>query len=288
MKELVVLLPTLNEEKGVARVIRQVPVTKLKKLGFKTKILVVDGHSKDKTREVAEKLGAKVILQKGKGKGMAFRTALHELKKNPPDALVMLDADNTYDPKEMPQLLLPIVIEEADVVMGAREIKTHKTGNKILTAAAKMAFKHNIKDLCTGYWAFNEEAIRKIQVDAKGFDLESDLFAKANKEGLRIKGVPVSYRKRVGESKLRISDAFKIVGRIIRNVRDWNPLALFGSLGTLGLGLAFYFGLRVIEDYMKRGYVVAVSTAILTAILGITGFFFLTIGLMLDFLERRV
>ncbi len=288
MKELIILLPTLNEERGVARVIKTIPVTALKKLKYNTSILVVDGHSKDKTRRVAEETGAQVILQKGKGKGMAFKTALSILKKNPPDALVMLDADNTYNPKEMPQVLLPIVTEEADVVMGMRQSRQHVIGNKLLTIAANLAFRNNIKDLCTGYWAFNEKAIRTIQVDAKGFDLESDLFAKVNKAGLRITGVPVTYRKRIGQSKLKIKDAFKIVGRIIRNIRDWNPLALFGGMGALGLAAAFYFGLKVMDDFVQRGSVVAVSTAILTALLGITGFFFLMLGLLLDFLERRV
>ncbi len=288
MKELIVLLPALNEAKSIGRVIKGVPITALRNLDVKTKIIVIDGHSTDKTREIAKSLGANVMLQKGKGKGAAFKTVLTELKNNPPDVMVMLDADNTYDPDEIPQMILPILLGKSDVVMGSREEKTHRTGNKLLSTAASLAFKHNIKDLCTGFWAFNEKAIRTLKIDADGFDLESDLFAKVNKAGLKLVGVPISYRRRIGVSKLKIKDAFVILGRIIRNVRDWNPLILFGGTGTISLITAFFYGLKVIEDYLQRGYVIAVSTAILTALLGITGFFLLAIGLILDFLERRM
>ncbi len=287
MKTLVVLLPTLNEEKAIVKVIKAIPITAIRNLGYKTKVLVVDGGSTDKTVELAKSQGAKVITQKGKGKGNGFKSALLYLKKNMPDILVMLDADYTYDPKDIPKMILPIITGEADVVVGAREKRTHNFGNKLLTFAANSVFKQKIKDLCTGYWAFNSKAIKMIDISANGFDLESDLFSQINKHKLRIVSVDVKYRGRIGESKLKKKDAFAIIARLIRNIRDWNPLALFGTSGLIILLFSLFFGFKVVNDYLQRGYVVAIGTAILSIFLAITGFFMIGMALILDLLERK-
>jgi len=287
MKTLTVVLPTLNEEKAIVKVIKAIPHVALRKLGYKANILVIDGQSKDKTVKLAKQQGAKVITQKGKGKGDAIKTIFRKLKQNPPDITVMLDADYTYDPQEMPKIILPLIINEADVVMGARQTKTNYVGNAILTGVANKVFNNTTDDLCTGYWAFNTKAIKKIDIKANGFDLETDLFAQANKNKLKIKSVSIKYRKRIGESKLRKSDALRIIARIIRNIRDWNPMMLFGITGLTSLTIAIIFGFRVIQDYIQLGYVGAVGTFILTVFLAITGFFLIGMGLILDLLERK-
>ncbi len=287
MKELVVLLPTLNEEKAITKVIKAIPITALKRMGYKTRVLVVDGHSKDNTVKKALNEGARVIMQEGRGKGSAIRTAFKELRKEMPDAVVMMDADNTYDPRDMPKLLLPILIGEADIVIGAREKKTHFIGNALLTLTANIAFRGRTRDLCSGYWAFNTKSLKLINIKANGFDVESDLFAQANKHNLRIESVNIKYRERIGESKLNRSDAIKIFARIIRNIRDWHPLMLFGTSGLIILIISIIFGFRVVNDYLTRGYVNAIGTAIFTIFTAITGFFLIGMGLILDLMEQK-
>jgi dolichol-phosphate mannosyltransferase len=287
MKKLTVILPTLNEEKAIVKVIKSVPKGALKRLGFETKILVIDGKSKDKTVKLAKEQGAEVIIQKGKGKGSAVKEVLTLLKKRMPDIAVMLDADYTYDPKEMPKMILPLIIEQADVTVGARQGRTHYIGNALLTGIANRLFKNNTRDLCTGYWGFSSKAIRQIDVSAKGFDIETDLFAQVNKNKLRMKSVNIKYRERIGTSKLKRSDAIKIVLRIVRNIRDWNPLVLFGLTGFICIIASLFFGVQVAYDYAQNGYVGAVGTFILTVFLAITGFFLSGIGLILDLIERR-
>jgi len=287
MKQLKIVLPTLNEEKAIIKVIKSIPIEALKELGYHTSIIVIDGHSKDKTVKLAKKQGAEVITQKGKGKGKAIRTAFIKLKKENPDIAVMLDADNTYNPKDIPKMILPLIINEADVTIGSRDNKSHFIGNAILTSMANKVFKGTITDLCTGYWAFNNKAIRQIDIKANGFDLETDLFAQVNKNKLKMKSVDIKYRRRIGKSKLKKADGLVIIGRMIRNIRDWNPMILFGLTGLISFITSLIFGIRVIIDYTQNGYIVAVGTFILTVFLAIIGVFMMGMGLILDLLERR-
>lgn len=287
MKKLIIILPTLNEEKAIVKVIKSIPYQAIRKLGYQTKVMVVDGHSKDKTIKLAREQGAEIIKQKGKGKGNAFKTILRELKKQTPEVMVMLDADNTYDPEDIPRMILPLIIGEADITIGSRKSRTHYIGNTLLTGLANKVFNSQTEDLCTGYWAFNTKAIKKIDIKANGFDLETDLFAQASKNKLRVESVKIKYRKRIGESKLTRNDAFRIIGRIIRNIRDWNPMVLFGLIGLINLTLSFIFGIRVVQDYINNGYIVAIGTFLLTVFLSFIGIFSIGIGLILDLLERR-
>jgi dolichol-phosphate mannosyltransferase len=221
-----VILPTLNEENGVAEIINAVPNPLV------NKIIVVDGHSSDKTVEIVKQChkpacDIEFMYQKGKGKGMAFQSFLESFDLNSQDVYVMFDADYTYDPQEIRKMITPIVNGEADVVLGNRfesenlkEVMSFTTffGNKCLTLISKILYFKDPKDVCTGYWAFSRNFLKKIRVKAKDFDLEANLFTEAVKGGFRIKSVPIIYRKRVGKNKLRKYHAFVIIGRLIKEI----------------------------------------------------------------------
>ena len=106
MSRLIILLPTKNEEKGLGEVITGVPIQEISDLGYSTKIIVVDGNSSDSTCDIAISNGAELIKQNGStGKGNGVRQALDEIfqkEHQDDDLLVMLDADATYDPKDIP------------------------------------------------------------------------------------------------------------------------------------------------------------------------------------------
>ncbi len=221
-----VILPTLNEEDGIVKIINDVPNPLV------NKIVVIDGHSCDRTVELVKQChkpacDIELIYQEDKGKGMAFQSFLSSFDLNSQDVYVMLDADCTYDPKEIKSMTAPIIKGEADVVMGNRfesenvkEIMPFTTffGNKILTFLSKILYFKDPKDVCTGYWAFSREFLKKIRINAKDFDLESNLFTEAVKGSFRIKSVPISYRKRVGKNKLRKYDGFVIISRLIKEI----------------------------------------------------------------------
>jgi len=219
-----VILPTLNEEDGIAKIINAIPNPLV------NKIIVVDGHSSDRTIEHAKQChkpacDIELMYQKGKGKGMAFQSFLDSFDLNSQDVYVMLDADCTYEPKEIRKIIEPIVNGEADVVMGNRfesenlkDIMPFTTvlGNNLLTFISKILYLKDPKDICTGYWAFSRNFIKKMRIRAKDFDLEANLFSEAVKRNFRIKIIPISYKSRVGQSKLMKKHGFLILYRLIR------------------------------------------------------------------------
>jgi len=219
-----VILPTLNEEDGIAEIINSVPNPLI------NKIIVIDGHSSDRTVELVKQChkpacDIELMYQEGRGKGMAFQTFLNSFDLDSQDIYVMLDADYTYDPKEIRKMIEPIANGEADVVLGnrfesenVREVMPFTTffGNKILTFISKILYFKDPKDVCTGYWAFTKNFLKKIRIRAKNFDLETNLFTEIVKHDFRMKTIAISYRKRVGKNKLRKYDGFIIISRLIK------------------------------------------------------------------------
>ena len=213
MGELVILLPTRNEEKGIGEVIGRVPLEEIENLGFSTRIVVVDGHSSDKTVEIAKSMGAETIRQNGSvGKGNGVREAIEKIYSNhdgEDDIFIMLDADATYRPEEIPRFI--IELKENDVVWGSRISGTiekgamssvNKMGNRILSRAASLFFGTRTTDLCTGFWGFKTNTIKNLALTAEGFNLEADLFGSVVKSGQRLVEIPINYDSREGDSTL--------------------------------------------------------------------------------------
>lgn len=165
-----IVIPALNEEKGIAWVLNRIHYTLR---GKNYHMLVVDGGSTDRTVEIAKIKGAEVISQNGRGYGDAYIKGFkYALEKYALDIMVMLDADGTYDPAEIPSLINPIVKNEADVVIGSRfkgQIKKdamswlHRyVGNPILTKFSNLFYKVGISDAHCGF-----RAIEKCSREAK-------------------------------------------------------------------------------------------------------------------------
>ena len=202
-----VVIPTLNEEKTIASVVEGVPK--------KFPVYVIDAKSSDKTVEIAKNCGAKVLSQEGRGKGNALRQAFSSIKA---DIYVVIDGDATYNPKEIPKLIKPIVEKEADMVIGSRMIKGRKSisslnlfGNILFNFIIKLLLGKKITDMLSGFRAVEKKVVKNLKISSNGFEVESEITIKALKKGYRIKEVPVSYRRRVLPSKLHpIKDGMKI------------------------------------------------------------------------------
>jgi dolichol-phosphate hexosyltransferase len=214
--KLVVVVPTLNEEEGLPKVLAG-----LKSIGA-TEILVVDGGSKDKTVHIARKSGAQVIMQEGRGKGNAFRTFIAKYPLKADWFYIMLDGDASYDPADLGKVYS--ALKTNSVVSGVRstlayDLKsaTHVVGGTAISWFGSVLFMRYNPDICTGYWGFTGSALKSMKITASGFDLEANLFSEAAKRGLKATTVPVSYSKREGESKLTVADALKIVGRLAKD-----------------------------------------------------------------------
>ncbi len=229
----IVVLPTLNEKDGLAQTFSKIPLTSLAREGHRVGAVIIDGGSTDGTLDVARGLGLTILHQSTRGKGMAVREALRWVDSlGVPFALVM-DADCTYPPEMIgPSLTLlkaggQLVVGVRNPVqigpLGARDI-VHRVGNALLNWMASNATGQSILDLCSGFYALDLRTGLTGGLTAAGFEIESELFIKAHRAGLRVVQIPIAYRSRVGEAKLRaFHDGARIFVAILRAGRATPP-----------------------------------------------------------------
>src|SRR5467141_567428 len=215
----VVLLPALNEEQAIGGVLDRIPRVRLEAMGYAVSVWVVDGNSTDRTLEVIRDSGAKVFIQKGRGKGNGVRQAFDHLLQVSPSAkptpqgrefFMMLDADGTYPPEDIPNFVSALEAGN-EIVLGSRfrgtmadgaMTRLNAMGNRALSTLAHLLYGFPVTDLCTGMWGFNAAALRRLRLVATGFDLEADLFGSACLSHVRISEMPIDYAARIGAPKL--------------------------------------------------------------------------------------
>lgn len=207
-----VALVAKNEEASIAYMI-----DKLRKKGYND-IYVVDEQSKDKTKKIAESLGITVYQREGKGFGCGIKSALKIAAARGYDYMIRLDCDGSYPPDELPKLVE--YVEQYDLIAGIRDIKKvkllHRLPNRFHTILTNLLFNGKLKDINSGMKLINVKKFNGI-LKADGFDLEAELSIKALKRMYSIKEVPINFKDRYGgESKIRISDGFLILWRIIK------------------------------------------------------------------------
>lgn len=217
------VIPAKDEEDGIGDTLRGLPLATLEAQGFGREVLVLDGRSRDRTREIARAWGAQVFVQSRPGKGNAVREARGRMRG---DYIVMLDADATYAIDAIPVVLEVLASGEADVVMGSRfrgwaepgaMPAMNRVGNALLSAAASVLFLRPCTDVCTGLWGFRGPVLRSLPLRAEGFDLEVELFGLCVRQGLRVREVPVDYLARRGATKLRpLQDGLSIGRGMLR------------------------------------------------------------------------
>lgn len=217
-----IILPTLNEETAIGKVIDDIPKSALEQAGYSVQVLVVDGNSLDRTRQIAEQKGATVIVEPRKGKGIAIATALKSIEA---DFIFMLDGDYTYPATYIPDMLK--LLGNSSVVIGSRlkgqrengaMSRLNIIGNRFLSFLATVLYRKKISDVCTGYWAFRAEVLQDLGVIATGFELEARLFSILASRGCSIAELPIYYRRRAGRPKLNpLKDGAKIAWTLIRS-----------------------------------------------------------------------
>jgi glycosyltransferase involved in cell wall biosynthesis len=217
MSKISVIIPTLNEEKNLPRVLEDLP-------DYIDELIVVDGHSKDRTMEIAKEHGAKIIFD-DVGKGSALRKGMKEATG---DIIIIMDADCSHIPAEIP-LLIAGIESGYDVCMGSRFIQgggseditlLRRFGNKFFVFLVNLIWGMNYSDLCYGYRSFRGGCIEKLELESDGFGIETEISIKAAKKKLRILEVPSYEKSRVhGEGKLRtFHDGFEMLSRIVKEV----------------------------------------------------------------------
>jgi dolichol-phosphate mannosyltransferase len=223
-KEVCILLPALNEEDSIGRVIDEIPRAEMEHRGYSTRVIVVDNGSEDKTGEIARGKGAEVIVQPVKGKGMALRAGFKSLSG---DFVFILDSDYTYPATHIPEMLEKLE-QGYDVIMGSRlrgrmrkgaMSKVNLAGNHLLALMTNILYGTRISDPCTGYWGMRREVVERLKLNALGFEVEADMLTEIARDGCKIAEIPVVYRRRATPPKLNsLRDGFKI-GRMLLKKR---------------------------------------------------------------------
>jgi hypothetical protein len=237
-----IILPTLNEREGLAKTLTELEGVTSFPPGRIPRILVVDGHSTDGTLVVAEQHGCSILIQHGRGKGAAIREGLRWSTEHHFEMVGVLDADATYPSDRLPALF-ELLSLGADVVVGirrpdhpslvtARDL-VHRIGNGGLNLTAALFSRGPILDVCSGFWGLRTALLPRLALVSDGFEIESELFVKSFRMGLRVVQIPVSYRERTGIAKLQAGrDGIRIFLSIIRQSHAAVQLIQVRTMGT--------------------------------------------------------
>lgn len=219
LPNLLVLVAALDEEEGIGPTLAE-----LKRCLPKYALVVVDGNSRDRTVKIAKKFGANVIYQIGKGKGDALSHAIKQIRGDF-DYVVLTDADYTYPADFIPEMIrLLDETPEVGMVCGNRfnsHFHLEHMGDRFYFGNRAIAFAHNLlngvnlRDPLTGLRVVRWEIMKDWQPRSDGFDIEVELNHQVERKGFGILEIPISYRSRLGEKKLKIRDGFTILRRIM-------------------------------------------------------------------------
>ncbi len=224
---ILVIIPALNEEESIGKVISDIPQ-------WVDEVIVVDNGSTDKTVEIARSKGARVVFEPERGYGIACLTGIASAKET--DIIVFLDGDYSDYPGEMPLLVDPIIENQADMVIGSRV-----TGNAEKGALTPQAIFGNWLSckLMRLFWgvkytdlgpfrAIRFKTLQSLGMRDRNYGWTVEMQIKAAQQGVRELEVPVSYRKRIGKSKISgtlrgvVGAGTKILSTIFLSAIDWH------------------------------------------------------------------
>jgi len=217
-----VIIPVFNEELTIVDIINRLKTT-LQKIGVRNEIIVIDDCSTDKSAEISKSPQVKVYsLKKHMGKGIALKAGFAKAKG---EIIATIDSDGSHRPEELPQLLTPILQDQADLVIGSRFLNEKAFSGKKFNAAGVRLFNFLIKTLTTasvsdsqsGYRVMKSVVLANLSLKSGEYEIESEMLVKIAHKGFRVKEVPISFEQRTyGKSRLDpIVDGFKILLSII-------------------------------------------------------------------------
>ncbi len=282
-----VLIPCYNEAVTIGKV-----VDDFRRVLPEATVYVYDNNSSDGTGAIAREHGAVVRCERRQGKGNVVRQMMRDIDA---DYYLMVDGDDTYPAEAAPELLAPLVADEADMVVGDRlsngtygeenDRAFHGFGNDLVRVLIKWIYGFEFSDVMTGYRAYNAVFAKTMPVLSPGFEIETELSIHAVDKRWRIAEVPIDYRDRPegSESKLdTFSDGCKVLLMILSLFKDYRPLALFSWVSLLFCVLGLVAGVPVIAEFLATGLVPKLPSALLAVALVFIGILSFTCGLILD------
>jgi len=282
--KLVILIPAYNAEKNIVKTIQKIP---RKIMGVDdVKVLVVNDGSTDNTVDCAVNGGAdKVVSHKhNSGVGAAFMTGIRNAIMMNPYIVVTVDADSQFDPNEIPELIIPILNHQADVVIGSRFQngkpknipKIKFLGNKIFSKLVSMVVGQKFTDTQTGLRAYSKESLLNITV-ANEFTYTQEVLIDLKFKGMRIIEIPVSVTYDEKRKSRVVKNVFDYTTRalsiIARTLIYHRPMFSFNVLGAILCGGGILAKLLTISNILLFNQSLSTGLIILGAVSIMMGMF---------------
>ncbi|HPI13897.1 MAG TPA: glycosyltransferase family 2 protein [Spirochaetota bacterium] len=286
--KLVVVIPAYNESERIGETITALLAVRpnMKKAGLEYRLYVVDDGSADGTGALAAKAGADRVLRHkvNQGLGAAIRTGLMGARRDGADIVVKFDADLQHDPRDIAELVRPILDDEADVVYGNRFERieyrmpfVRRIGNIVFTSLMRFLTGWPLEDGQPGIFAINRDYLEIFNLPGD-YNYTQQILLDSYHKGMRFAHVPVSFRKRItGRSFVSLKYPFKVTAQILMVLISVEPMRVFSTAGFVflfGAFLIFAIELVMFFNGLIPKPVVHVNAVLGLALFGLQTFFF--------------
>ena len=282
-----VIIPCYNEEQTIGKVVKD-----FKRELPGSEIYVMNNRSTDRSAELAEAAGARVMPVRRQGKGSVVREIFRKIDA---DIYVMVDGDDTYPAEAVMELIKPVADGAAEMVVGDRLSKGcyaaqnkrnfHNFGNNLVKKLVNLCFKSNLKDIMSGYRVFSKLFTKNVPILSDGFEVETEITIRCLDRKLEIVEIPVEYRDRPAGSfsKLNtVKDGFRVLKTIFIILKDYRPLFFFGGISLFLFIGGLLTGMPVLLEFVRTRYITQVPLSILATGLMLTSGLSITCGFILD------
>ena len=294
MIELIVAcIPAYNEERELGPVI-------IKASKVVDKIIVCDDGSSDLTSEVARKLGCELIVHsQRKGKGNAIKDLFVKALELGADIIVTLDGDGQHHPEDIPNLINPIIKDDADMVVGSRFLGNSKEvpfyriiGNNMFTSFTRLMSNNNFKDLSdsqSGFRAYSKKVLEYVKVYESGMSIDSEILVSMSDGSFKVVEIPiqVSYNGNEGSTFGPINHGFQVFYFIFKMMSEQKPFLFFGLPGLVMVFVSFFLGVRVVNIFLESGDV-AIGTSLISVGIFVVGFIAITTAIILKVIVNNI
>lgn len=295
--KLIIYMPAFNEEENIQKVITSLPQN-LENIDSIQRLVIDDG-STDMTAALAIEHGARVIMHnRNRGVGAAFHSAIEFALENEADIFVAIDADGQFDPAEINPLIKPILVENANLVVGNRFSlgmpenmpRIKYWGNKFVAQLVSSVSGQNFSDVSCGFRAYNREALLRLNVFAQ-FTYTHETILSLAFQGLKIVEQPIQVKYHP-ERKSRVANsilhyALQTSKIILRVMLDYRPMRVFGALGSVLISIGIICELFLFAHYfIVGGFSPYKSVGFVGLGFVIFGLLVLLIALIADMLNR--
>ncbi|NWG13119.1 MAG: glycosyltransferase family 2 protein [Acidobacteria bacterium] len=292
-----VVIPALNEEAGIAEIVRRVKATEdpLKEVGLRgVEVIVVDDGSRDRTADIVSRMpGVRLIRHDGnRGYGAAIKTGLRQARG---ELLAFLDADGTYPPERLSDLCVAILRHGADVAVGSRRSgadsrmpPVRRLGNLIWSSLVTVIGHRRCADPASGMRVLRRSALSRLYPLPDGLNFTPVMSTRSMHEGLAVVELPIPYSERRGRSKLSVvRDGTRFLKTILWTSLEYNPVKVLGLVGLLLFAMSLAAGMWLVLARMRGittlGYW-GVLAVFLALVLGVAGVSIYSLGVTFNFL----